>query len=292
MFSHRCSRFAPFVLSLILVGSAWAADPNDFMDVSEDDLPGQLYVPPEATNSQRPLILFLHGAGETGTNNTAQINANVNNLFDAAKERGAFLYAPQATTTVGGIYNWDDTDRTAAVMSKIDEFIEQQNVDAERLYVTGLSMGGGGTFNFASRYSNRFAAAAPIASVRPAGDFEPSQLTDLPTWAFHARNDGVITKNRSRNAVNDILTAAGEATLEFPPNNDRETLFEFTGDAIDLRYTEYATGGHGIWGRVYDTPELYDWMFAKSVPEPAGGPLLSVAGLWLLRSRRRRMRRG
>ena len=88
------------------------------------------------------MILFLHGAGETGSDNLLQINGNIDNLLSSAKERGAFLYAPQATTVAGSIFNWNDVDRTNGVMAKIDEVLANQNADQNRVYITGLSMGG------------------------------------------------------------------------------------------------------------------------------------------------------
>ena len=258
----------PLFAAILLNGFTYAADPNDFVVYTAPGVPGQLYVPPgsETSETPRPLILFLHGAGETGTNNTSQINANMDNLLNAAKERDAFLYAPQATTTPGGIYNWDDTVRTDTVISMIFNAIAKYNVDPERIYVTGLSMGGGGTWNMGSRYANRFAAAVPIAGVLAGTDFDPSEMIKTPTWAFHARNDPTITKDRSRDRINELLEVAGQPTIDtFPANNDNTTLFEFefTDDTTDVQYTELPTGGHGIWGNVYNTPEVYDWMFAQ-----------------------------
>src|SRR5262245_9814122 len=90
----------------------WGANVSDFIDFSLRAannsllLPGRLYVPPEAAISSRPLILFMHGAGETGTNNISQINGNIDNLLAEAKVRGAFLLAPQTNTS------WADTTIT------------------------------------------------------------------------------------------------------------------------------------------------------------------------------------
>ena len=277
-----------FLLSVLLSLPLNAADPSDFVDFSTEGLPGQLFVPPEAEDSARPIIVFLHGAGETGTNNRSQINNNIDNLLSAAKDHGAFLYAPQATTVQGGIFNWNDQDRTAGVMTMVDQILSDRNADMDRVYITGLSMGGGGTWNMVSRYPDRFAAAVPIAGVRTANDFEPANMLGTPTWAFHARNDGVITRERSRGVVNDILSAAGEPTLTFPDNRDRST-FEFVSETLDLAYTEYPTGGHGIWPRVYSTPEVYDWMFAQSVPEPHSTSLLAIVLMFVL-GRCRRVR--
>ncbi len=279
-------RFQP--LTILLFGFALllavrpgiAADPNEFLVFDTPGLPGRLYVPPEAQDSARPVILFLHGAGETGSDNRAQINGNIDNLLAAAKQRGAFLYAPQATSVAGRIDNWSDSSRTTTVMTMLDRVLAEQNVDPNRVYVTGLSMGGGGAWTMASRYADRFAASVPIAGVSPAGDFNPGNLVGLPTWAFHARDDGVVSKNISRNVINRILSIAGESALTFPPNNDRSTTFEFVSDTLELNYTEWPTGGHGIWPRVYNSPEVYDWMFShRLVPEPSSAVLLAIGVL-------------
>lgn len=260
--------------------SAGAANPNEFVDVSVPDLPGQLYIPPEAQDSPRPVILFLHGAGETGTNNTSQINGNIDNLFAAAKDQGAFLYAPQATTVSGQIFNWSDIPRTTNVITKLDDILSSMNTDTDRVYITGLSMGGGGTWNMASRSPGKFAAALSIAGVRVADDFDAANLVGIPTWAFHARDDTTVSKDESRNVVNSILAAAGEPPLDIPRRDPNH--FEFVNDDLGLRYTEFTSGGHQIWGPVYGTTEVIDWMFSQSqaVPEP-GTFILLICGTGL-----------
>ena len=90
-----------FVATSFLSNHAAAAP---FMDVSEPGLPGRLYVPPEAAYSARPLILYLHGAGEQGDDNSRQVSRHMASLSAAAKERGAFIYAPQAVAN-SGIHN-------------------------------------------------------------------------------------------------------------------------------------------------------------------------------------------
>jgi hypothetical protein len=148
-------------------------------------------------------------------------------------------------------------------MAMVGQVLAEQNADPNRVYVTGLSMGGGGTWNMLSRFADQFAAAVPIAGVTTAADFDAANLVDKPTWAFHARNDTVVSKDNSRNVVNQILAEGGRQTLTFP--NDTTTTFEYFNETARLNYTEFPTGGHGIWGAVYNTPEVYDWMFAHSL---------------------------
>lgn len=176
--------------------------------------------------------------------------------------------------------NWSGDTTTGRVMTMIDRALAEQNVDGNRLYVTGLSNGGGGTWNMLSRYDGRFAAAVPICGVSPAGDFAPSRLIDDSIVAFHARDDNIVSVSTTRTALNRILDAASEARPTYPSSSD-PPVFTFASQQMDLYYFELATGGHGIWPGVYSFPPLYDWMFAHSlaVPEPSMIALTTVLGL-------------
>jgi predicted peptidase len=316
-------RVGVFILAalLLLPQLAAAANVADFADFSllnasnQVVLPGRLYIPPEAsTASPRPFILFFHGGGESGTNNTSQINVNIDNLLAEAKRRGAYLYAPQTTS------NWSSATLTTNVMTMIARAEATGTVDTSRLYVTGLSNGGGGTWNMASRYPGVFAAALPIAGVTPASDFSPLRLMGEPVWAFHARNDTVVSVNVSHNVVNNILSAANRPLPTYPPpgsttdffisnpdlalHRTLEDLFrtggsgpsEFliAGSNLDLMYYEFSTGGHGIWPTVYAAPSVYDWLFAHTtiVPEPSTlAAMLNVTVTFSMLTPRRRPRR-
>ena len=142
-----CIAIGVLAAFLLISRVAAAANVADFVDFSLRNgsnqviLPGRLYVPPEASNPAvpRPFILFFHGAGESGTDNTNQINVNIDNLLAEAKRRGAFLYAPQSPNA------WNGISLLNNVQTMIGRAEATQNVDEQRLYVTGLSNGGGGT---------------------------------------------------------------------------------------------------------------------------------------------------
>lgn len=269
---------------------------SDFADFSLRSgattlLPGRLYIPPAAIadpSVRRPLILFMHGAGESGTNNAAQVNGNIDNLLAEAKRRSAYLYAPQ--TNAG----WGSAIVLGRVNAMLDAALAQHAVDPARMYVTGLSMGGGGTWNMLYRYEDRFAAGVPICAVSPSSPFIAGGLSDMPVWAFHARDDGVVPASQTRNVVSGILRAAGEPLPTYPPLPPTPVTsdFAYASSALDLRYTEYRSGGHGIWGRVYNTPAMYEWLFAHSsvVPEPAGAFGIALGGLAVTLAGRRRRR--
>jgi hypothetical protein len=199
----------------------------------------------------------------------------------------------------------------------LDRALAEQNVDANRVYVTGLSNGGGGTWNMLSRYPERFAAALPIAAVPPASDFNVNHLLNEPIMAFHARNDITVSVSATRSMVSSILSADGEPGPTYPPSNGTSDFFlsnpaldiqlpvrntlgrsrglllsPLAGSSLDLMYYEYTVGGHGIWSTVYSQSSVYDWMFAHGAPVPEPATLLLVAmGLGVAGSSRHRRRK-
>lgn len=249
-------------------------------------LPGRLYVPAGyATNPTmpRPLILFLHGGGEVGTDNVSQVNGNIDQLLANSKVRGAFLYAPQ--TNIG----WSNATLLDQVMSMVDRAVVERSVDPNRIYVTGISLGGGGAWNFLNRFPDRVAATVPISGVNPSPDFMPAKLLNEPIWAFHGRRDTTVPATVTRNIIDSFLTLAGQPLPAYQPLNTFGPNIQFDFPPLDLHYTDHRLT-HVIWDSVYATPSLYNWMFAHgAVPEPNTLTLILVSGAAFLTLRRRRM---
>jgi predicted peptidase len=143
---------------------------------------------------------------------------------------------------------------------------------------SGLSAGGGGTWNVLSNHDERFAAGVPIAGIAPSR-LDANNLVGQSIWAFHARNDGVVDVTFSRRVTDAILEAAGHDPLVYPPRNDATSVFDFFEPSLDYHYTEFPLGGHGIWPEVYDSPDMYEWLFLHSlpVPEPSASALFLLA---------------
>jgi predicted peptidase len=272
-----------------------------FVDVS-GDAPGRLLLPRtfgEVPGKTHPLILFLHGLGEGGTNNRDQVTHNIDGLIDAAWQRDAFLYAPQS-------YNgwWPNTNnRLDGALADLEHLIDTYPVDANRVYVTGLSAGGQGTWNAIGAAPDRFAAAVAIAPPRPHSWVDPADLADTPVWVFHAFNDPTVGKGQSRLAVNQILQARGQAPLDYPASLTDATFdsrFDQTYLADDLlffdsgsvRHTELPEGGHAIWHSVYADEAMYDWMFSQSIPEPSTASMCLCATLGFCLRRKCRLIQG
>lgn len=271
---------------------AVAASSSDFVDstlyASNGTtvlLPSRLYVPSvdAGQDPDRPLIVFLHGLGEGGRDNLQQINGNINRLLAEAKQRNAFLLAPQS-------YNgyWHNPSHTANIMSTIDLIAEQYNVDRSRLYITGLSAGGAGVWNVLARQPNDFAAGVAMAAAPPAREVEVAWFKDVPIRAYHNRNDTTVTPGNARTVINKYLEANGVTPLNFNQILVADQTFTYENEELGVFYTEWPTGGHNAWTRGYDQEDMYDWLFSQQIPEPSAA-LLVAGGVLVVMTRRSRL---
>lgn len=215
-------------------------------------LPYRLLIPGSARPGQRyPLVLLLHGAGERGDNNLAQLTHGVR-LFTEPSHRGrhpCFLVVPQCPTNERWVEMAWDADRGTRpaqpsgpmqlALGAMDEVIGKHSVDTHRLYVTGLSMGGYGTWDCLTRYPGRFAAALPICGGGDEGTVTVAAGC-TPTWAFHSQDDSVVPVHRTRRMIEAMRQAGGRP-----------------------HYFEYFGLGHNAWDAAYREPELLPWLFAQ-----------------------------
>ncbi len=221
-------------------------------------MPYRLFIPSGYdSNTNYPLVLFLHGAGERGTDNNAQLTANRGATLWAENANQAsfpcFVVAPQCpsnaqwvnTNWSNGSYSIDDipvSTELRMVKDMLETLQTQYNIDATRLYITGISMGGYGTWDFILRYPGLFKAAIPICG---AGDpAKASLIATLPLRVFHSSDDPIVPVSGSRDMVNAI-NAQG-------PNNRNPF------------YTEYTDQGHFSWVNAYNSSDLVSWLFNAS----------------------------
>jgi predicted peptidase len=173
-----------------------------------------------------PLLLFLHGAGERGDDLEKVKAHGPPRLMKEGREFPFIVVAPQCPVDL-----WWSAFLTKPVL---DEVLNGFSVDEDRVYVTGLSMGGYGTWDIAAKYPEMFAAAAPVC-----GGGEPeraAKMKDLPLWVFHGAKDDVVKLDESEKMVKAVEEAEG-----------------------DVKFTVYPEAGHDSWTETYDNPELYEW---------------------------------
>ncbi len=176
-----------------------------------------------------PMILFLHGAGERGDDlNKVKVHGPPK-IVQNKKDFPFIVVSPQCPEDVW----WND--KVEVLIHLLDEIEVEYDVDTERVYLTGLSMGGYGTWALGSKYPERFAAIAPICGggLR----FMAMGLKDMPIWVFHGAKDRIVPLKESEEMVAAIKARGGNAKL-----------------------TIYPEAGHDSWTETYNNQELYDWL--------------------------------
>ena len=222
----------------------------------DDRLPYRMLRPKSLQPDQRyPLVLFLHGAGERGDDNRKQlVHAAADFARDDRREEfPAFVVFPQCPTG----RRWVESDwnlksgrgqipeepsiSMRLALELVDDLVKKEPIDAKRLYVAGLSMGGQGAWFAAAAAPKRFAAL-----VETCGGCDPDwadRFAGTSIWAFHGQEDRVVPVSRGREMI-AALTQAGH----YP----------------ELRYVEYPGVAHDSWSRSYARDDLFEWLFAQS----------------------------
>jgi predicted peptidase len=234
------------------LGLAQAAEGkgHGFLDRTHRDPDGQeakyiLFVPHVYRGDKPPpLILALHGAGETGKDGRRQVVVGLGPAVRQREKSFPFLVIfPQSQKRTWQA-NSADAQRALAILAEVEK---EYKVDHRRVYLTGISMGGFGTWSLAAKYPERWAAIVPVC-----GGGDPKQadkIKNIPCWCFHGAADRVVSPQRSRAMMKALWAAGGH------PN-----------------YTEYANVGHNSWDKAYATPDLYEWMLQFHLKNKSGAP--------------------
>jgi len=236
-------------------------------------IPYRLFVPQNLDTSQvYPLVLALHGSGERGSDNLIHIQSYrlATSWADPINQANypCFVVAPQCPLTRSWTYSFTGPigAELATVVDMIDSLLTVFPVDSNRLYVTGLSMGGFGTWDLIQRFPDKFAAAIPMSA---GGD--PSQIANIshiPVWDFHGKLDDAVPVSFSRDMMsalenNGMPVVYTHCKYENCTGLADSTVAMFVESHALHFYTEYATGGHIIWSESYDYPHLFPWVFSK-----------------------------
>lgn len=200
-----------------------------------------------------PLVFFLHGSGARGTNNVRQVKFGVGELvcWLDTHEKGYRIVAGQVPPEKRWVeVDWstkshDMPDEPSETMALLMEFLDRQLadpvVDASRVYVTGLSMGGYGTWDLLCRRPEVFAAAMPVCGGADVA--QAAKVAKVPIWVFHGDSDSVVPVCRSRNMVSALWQCGG-----------------------NVRYREYPGVGHNCWTPTYADKDVLQWFFEQKKP--------------------------
>ena len=249
-------------LIFALISSARAAE-TGFLDrtlkIGNETYRYQVYVPRDWTKGQKwPVILFLHGAGERGDDGLVQTEVGVGGAIRRHFDRfPAIVVMPQCRK---GRW-WTEDAMQEQALKAFEQSVKEFNGDPDRFYLTGLSMGGYGTWSVASKHPGKFAALVPICGgIRPPPSVNvpgANQVADpnvdpyaaaarkigkTPVWIFHGGADPVVPPDESRK-MNEALKAAGG----------------------NVKYNEYEGVGHNSWDKAYAEPELMKWILSQSL---------------------------
>ncbi len=226
-------------------------EPREYVADDGEKLKYRLLKPADFDPDKKyPLVVFLHGAGERGDDNAAQL-VHCMAAFCTAEHRQqypCYVLAPQCPNK----QKWADVDWSSdkpdfpkkisrsldLTMQVVDEMLADAAVDKNRVYIAGLSMGGYGTWDALARRPELFAAAIPICgggSVETVAAFK-----DIPLWCFHGGADNVVNVEMSRKMIAALKAAGGEP-----------------------RYTEYPGVGHNSWTQTFASEETFQWLFGQ-----------------------------
>jgi len=254
-------RFLVFTFFSVLIASAVQAKKQEtgFLDrtviVQGTSYKYQVYVPENWSPKQKwPVILFLHGAGERADDGLIQTQVGIGRAIREHRERfPVIVVLPQCRKNIW----WSQSPMDDVVIATLEAATKEFHGDKNRTYLTGLSMGGYGTWYLAEKYPSRFAAIVPIcggillpdmARIQSADDSSPYTEAakkiggKTPTWIFHGADDPVVPVSESQK-MNEAMKALGG----------------------DVRYTEYPGVGHDSWNKAYDEAEVFKWMLSKSL---------------------------
>ncbi|MDP5140071.1 MAG: prolyl oligopeptidase family serine peptidase [Spirosomaceae bacterium] len=252
-----------FVFCIMKAMTVFSQDKNQFeketyMSSSGEYLPYRILKPLNFDSTKKyPIVLFLHGAGERGDDNEAQLTHGVSTFLIERYRKGfpCFVIAPQCpaegywssakfdreTYPIDFDYNYsyEITPALDAAIELLNSYLGDDYADTSRVYITGLSMGGMGTFEAVARFPDLFAAAVPVCGGGDPDSYN-KETAQVPFWIFHGDADGVV-----------------------PVKNSQKMYARLVELGADVKYREYPDVNHNSWDKAYSETALIPWVFSK-----------------------------
>jgi predicted peptidase len=216
------------------VHASFPLQPIEGLSAGNAEIRYQLFLPNEfRSNETWPLMLFLHGAGERGTDLDLVKKHGPPRIVDTNLDFPFVVISPQCPAN----QRWNSSE----LLQLVDHVVGSYRVDKKRLYGTGLSMGAFGIWALLSTAPDRFAAALTICGGGNPGDAD--KLKSIPLWVFHGAKDPIVSIRHSEEMAKAIEAAGGR-----------------------VKFTVYPDGGHDSWTETYNNQAVYDWLLAQSLP--------------------------
>jgi predicted peptidase len=235
-----------FVLSTVCGTHVWSAEPAAGKQVEQElkladnkAISYLLYLPKDfgSKDAKWPVMLFLHGRGESDGPLSIVKKWGPPRLIERGEDFPCIVVSPQCPRQE----SWPQPGQQAMLLALLDHVEQQFKGDRDRVYLTGLSMGGYGAWRLAADHPERFAALVPICGGGKLED--AARLKGMPIWVFHGTEDKAVPFQRSVEMV-DAIKAAGNTTI---------------------RFTSLENIGHNCWEAAYATPEVYQWLEKQSL---------------------------
>ena len=228
----------------------------------------EVFVPDNWTSKKKwPIILFLHGAGERGDDGLVQTQVGIGNAIRMDRSRfPAVIVMPQCRKDVW----WSQSPMDDVAVKSLEAATKEFHGDTQRTYLTGLSMGGYGTWYLAGKYPGKFAAIVPIcggilrpeqARTQSPDDNSPyleaaRKIGKTPVWIFHGDDDPSVPVTESRRMAEAMKRMIGQDAVHTHP---QATI----ADPAEVIYTEYPGAGHNSWDKAYAEHDLMPWLLSK-----------------------------
>ncbi len=230
----------PVLLCIVSAAAVGAGEPKQVAAKLEKQIPVELdyllYLPDDYDRKEAwPLVVFLHGAGERGDDLERVKKHGPPKLIEQGKSFPAIVVSPQSAPR-----RWWHS-QLLELTALVDEIVDKYKIDEDRVYLTGLSMGGFGTWALAAYSPDRFAALMPICG---GGERMTARvLRRVPIWVFHGAKDPIVPLERSEVMVEGLKRAGS-----------------------DVKFTVYPDALHDAWTATYDNPEVWEWLFQQKRP--------------------------
>lgn len=233
------------VVALAATAAADAAPKTGFVEKTFTNADGTtspyvVFVPHGYDGTKEyPVILFLHGAGETKGGTKPPVAVGIGPVIKADEKAFGFITVIPQSEKRTWKADSDDGKRALAILAEVTKAYK---TDANRVYLTGLSMGGYGTWSLAAAHPTKWAAIAPVCGGGNPKDAEA--IKNIPTWVFHGDKDTAVPVGRSREMIEALKAAGGKP-----------------------KYTEYPGVGHNSWDAAYGDREFFPWLLAQKLAQ-------------------------